>query len=401
MWQQIDSNKRNSLILITVIAMIMFSVGYVLGEFFQSGDGILGVGIAAVIWIFMCITGFFFGGNIVLAFNNAKKIGPDDHKLLYNVVEEMKIASGLERMPDIYIINSPVPNAFATGRSPAKSAVAVTTKLLTLLNREELQGVIAHEISHIINRDTLYLTMAGIMIGVISLLADISLNGVLDIVGDAPVERTSSKDENSVVTIIFYVAGIILMLIAPLLGRLLYFAISRKREYLADACAVQFTRYPQGLAKALEKLAIGNYNIPRSFDKITSAMCIVNPLETTGKKKIFPDLLSSHPPIQDRIKILRSMLNGDLSSYDSAYSQVTKQDLNIETTPVSPVNIIQNAVQNQFSAVDNMRQTTNMIWAMNNYIFIECDCGTKLKIPPEYTDIEINCPHCSKAHYVS
>lgn len=197
------------------------------------------------------------------------------------------------------------------------------------------------------------------------------------------------------------------MVVAPVLGRILYFSISRKREYLADACAAQFTRCPYGLASALEKLSAGN-RVPQRMDGITAAMCIVNPFEAMHRRSRnwFLRLFSTHPPAEERINILKSMISGDFSSYSNAFSKITKKELGIDTKsapkPAGTVFPIQgeNILGGQFSVLDNARETVNLAWAMGGYSFINCDCDTKLKIPPEYTDIEISCPHCQKKHFV-
>ena len=175
MWEQINRNKRNSVILVVVMAFVLFAIGYFVGELFYPGYGIYGLLIGFVIWVLQLLISYFYGDKIFLGISKARKISRDMHPTLYNVVEEMKIASRLSHIPDVYIIDDPALNAFATGRKPENSAVAVTSGLLEILTRDELQGVIAHEIGHIKNRDILYMTMVGIMMGTIVLLADLGL----------------------------------------------------------------------------------------------------------------------------------------------------------------------------------------------------------------------------------
>src|SRR5512136_1277078 len=170
MWEQIRSNQIKSMMLVVALGLLLLALGYLIGWAFVN-NGVAGLIIALIIWFFMNLFAYFQGGSMVLAISGARKIGPDDHPRLWNVVEEMKIASGLSKMPDVYIIDDPALNAFATGRDPEHAAVAVTSGLLQKLNRDELQGVIAHEMSHVKNRDVLLMVMAGVMLGTIVMLA--------------------------------------------------------------------------------------------------------------------------------------------------------------------------------------------------------------------------------------
>ncbi len=250
--------------------------------------------------------------------SRAIKIGPDDHPRLYNVVEEMKIASGLEKMPDVYIIDDPALNAFATGRDPNKASVAITSGLLEKLNRDELEGVIGHEMSHIKNRDVLLMTLCGVLLGTIVILAWYGSRALFFSGGGT---RRSSRGGGQAQLIIFAVA-IILMILAPILAQLIYFAISRKREYLADASSALYTRYPEGLASALEKLGAATGQL-KSANQATAPMYIVNPFRQQGRAAT--DLTSTHPPISERIRILRTMAGGaSYADYDKAYQQVHK-----------------------------------------------------------------------------
>ncbi len=170
MWEQIRSNQIRSVMLVLFMGALLLGVGYALG-YGLMGDGVTGLVIAAIVWLVMNLVGYFQGDSLLLTMNGARKIKKSDHPRLWNIVEEMQIASGLEKMPDIYIIDDPAMNAFATGRDPNRAAVAVTTGLLARLNRDELQGVIAHELAHIKNRDVLLMVMAGILLGSIVILA--------------------------------------------------------------------------------------------------------------------------------------------------------------------------------------------------------------------------------------
>jgi len=246
MWEQIRINKRNSMILLTVMAGLLLGLGGLLGYAFIGPQGVgIGILIAGGVWLLLTLISFSSGDQILLASSGAVEVTPEVHPMLFNIVEEMKIAAQLPAMPKVYIIPDPSPNAFATGRNPSKSAVAVTEGLLAKLNRDELQGVIAHEVSHIVHRDILFVTLAGIMLGTIVLLTDVFLRGTLY----GSHRRYSSRDNNNAQGLMIIIA-LVAAILAPLMAQILYFALSRKREFLADAGAVRLTRYPEGLAPA-------------------------------------------------------------------------------------------------------------------------------------------------------
>jgi heat shock protein HtpX len=224
------------------MAVLLLLIGYFLGLAFMD-NGIGGLIIALVVWSVMNLIAFFQGDSILLALSKARKIKRDDHPRLYNIVEEMKIASGLEAMPDIYIIDDPALNAFATGRDAKRASVAVTSGLLQKLNRDELQGVIGHEISHIKNRDVLLMSLCGILLGTIVILAWYATR--LLFFGSMVGGRRSSSSGGGQAQLIILAVGIVLMILAPIVAQLIYFAISRKREYLADASSALYTRYPE------------------------------------------------------------------------------------------------------------------------------------------------------------
>ncbi|MFH0703269.1 MAG: M48 family metallopeptidase [bacterium] len=393
MWQQIRDNKRKSVTLIFFMAGFLFLIGYVFGEVLRPGNGIIGLFTAFLIWVILTLISFYKGDSIFLSLSKARKIRPDDHKVLFNVVEEMKIASGLPKIPDIYIIDEDAPNAFAVGRNYKNASIAVTSGLLKMLDRNELQGVIAHEMSHIANRDTLYMSVVGIMMGTIILLADI---GTRSLFYGGSRRRTSVSGGGQAQLILFVVA-VILIILAPIIARLIYFALSRRREYLADACAAQFTRFPTGLASALEKISHIGLKLS-SASRITAPMYIVNPLKVNAQG--LSDLTSTHPPISERIRILRSMTHADFLGYNKAFKKATgKSDKIISKSNFNSfenIPIIQQPQQiaDSSTLLDRTRDTTDMLWKLNQYIFINCSCGTNLKIPPEYSGMQISCPHC-------
>ncbi len=402
MWEQIRANKRRSLILAGLMAALFFAIGWFLGELFApGGGGLMGLLFAFVIWTILALVSYYSGASIFLAASRARKIEQKDHPVLFNVVEEMTIAAGMGKMPDIYIIDDDAPNAFATGRDPDKSAVAVTAGLLERLNRDELQGVIAHELGHIKNRDILYMMMIGVMMGAIVLVADIGLRAFF--YGGLGRRRTSSKDGGGAEIFIMLIA-VVIMLLASVIAQLIYFAISRKREYLADASGAQFTRYPEGLASALEKIS-GSTQKMANVSRVTAPSYIINPVMHAKGAKARTSLWSTHPPAEKRISILRSMAGGaGYADYDSSFRKITGRPVGV--IPAGSLQAAERVETRKPGAVDGrshlerVRETTDMLWRLNQYAFIACACGTKLKAPPEFAGQTITCPHCGTQHKV-
>jgi heat shock protein HtpX len=377
---------------------LLILIGYLLGSAFGSATA--GLVIALLIWAILSLVGYFQGDSILLSMSGAKKIGPDDHPRLYNVVEEMKIASGLEKMPDIYIIDDPALNAFATGRDPNRTSVAITSGLLQKLNRDELQGVIGHEISHIKNRDVLLMAMCGVLLGTIVILAYYGSRFL--IFGGAGSRRSSSSrgGGGGGAQLIILVVALVFMILAPIFAQLIYFAISRKREYLADASSALYTRYPEGLASALEKLGTATGQL-RSANKATAPMYIVNPFRQKGMQA--SDLTSTHPPISERIRILRAMAGASFNDYDQAYRQahggkgvIPAASLAAATVPIKTVKLEGEA--GELNEIQRARETSDVMWRLSNYNTITCDCGAKLRVPPNFKEPQIKCPHCGRTH---
>jgi heat shock protein HtpX len=346
----------------------------------------------------MNLVAYFQGDNIFLALSGARKISRDDYPRLYNVVEEMKIASGLEKVPDIYIIDDPALNAFATGRDPNKAAVAITSGLLQKLNRDELQGVIGHEIAHIKNRDVLLMAMCGVLLGAIVILAWYASR--LMFYGNIGHGRRDSRSGGQG-QIIFFAVAIILAIVAPLFAQLIYFAISRRREYLADASSALYTRYPEGLASALEKLAASTAQL-KSANNATAPMYIINPFRREGRPA--SDLTSTHPPISERIRILRSMGGASMADYEKAYRGVHKSGIVPASTLASATAVPlrtaapEAAVSDKAEKLQRTRETSDLMWRLSGYRTINCDCDTRLKIPATYKGASIRCPHCGRMH---
>src|ERR1017187_8103833 len=314
MWEQIVANRRRSALLIIGMAVILILIGFAGGEVIAPNAGLFGLLLALVIWGGMMLAYFTSAEDILMYGASARELKREDGPQLFNVVDEMRLASGLGFMPRIYLIDDPAPNAFAVGRKPETSSITVTTGLLYRLNRDELQGVIAHEMGHLKNRDVQFMTLAAVMLGSIVILSEIVRRSLW--YGGRGRSRSDSRGGGQA-QIIIIVVGLLFVVLGPIMAQLLYFACSRKREYLADASGAQFTRYPEGLASALEK--ISQAHVPLSFaSKATAPMFIVNPLSAAAGDE--PDsVFASHPPTKERIRILRSMSGASFTDYDAAY----------------------------------------------------------------------------------
>ena len=399
MWEQIRSNQIRSVVLTIGMGALLILIGYFLGLAFGSATA--GLVIALLIWAILSLIGYFQGDSILLSMSGAKKISRDDHPRLYNVVEEMKIASGLEKVPDIYIIDDPALNAFATGRDPNKASVAITSGLLQKLNRDELQGVIGHEISHIKNRDVLLMAMCSVVLGTIVLIAWYGSRFLFwgSMTGS---RRSSSSRGGGQGQIIILVVALVFMILAPIFAQLIYFAISRKREYLADASSALYTRYPEGLASALEKLGASTGQL-KSANQATAPMYIINPFRKKGLRA--SDLTSTHPPISERIRILRAMAGASFNDYDQAYRQIRggkgvipAASLAAATAPIATIKLEGEA--GELNEIQRARETSDVMWRLSNYHTITCDCGAKLRVPPQFKEPQIKCPHCGRVHLV-
>jgi heat shock protein HtpX len=401
MWELIHANKRNSIILMASMALCLLALGFVIGSAVEPGrGGSMGLIIAAAVWLVLALISLSAGDQILLAASSAQKVTHDVHPQLFNVVEEMTIAANIGKVPDIYIINDPAPNAFATGRSPKSASIAVTAGLLGRLNRDELQGVIGHEMSHILNRDVLFVTLAGIMLGAIVLISEVFLRGLY--CGGASRRRYSSRDGGGYAQLIMMIAAIAAAILAPLFAQILYFALSRKREYLADASSVRLTRYPEGLASALEKISSGGTRLATA-NKVTAPMYIVNPLTTGSVKAV--SLMSTHPPIEDRIRILRNMSHGaSYIDYARSYEAVTKSRGIIpayELKKDEKVELRTSAPAAEASPRDQKRQLGDVMAKVSNFAFLACPCGLKIKIPPAFKGKQIECPRCARSLLIS
>ncbi|MDQ5819368.1 MAG: M48 family metallopeptidase [Actinomycetota bacterium] len=304
---RIAVNRRNSVFLIVCFLAFVTVFGYVIG-YAWIGDpvgAIFGLVLAFAVGIISGLATYYGGDRMVLAASRAKEVTHEEAPVLFNVVEEMAIAGGLP-MPKVYIIEDSAPNAFATGRDPEHASVAVTSGLLNKLSRDELQGVIAHEMSHVGNYDIRYAMLVGILVGTTVLISDFFLRGLWFGGG-----RGGRREGGGNIQLIMMLIAIVLAILAPLFARLLQLSISRQREYLADATAVQLTRNPKGLADALQKIS-GDREVLEAANRATAHLYIVNPIKRFEKRS--KGLFSTHPPIEERIKVLRAMETGGLPS---------------------------------------------------------------------------------------
>src|SRR5579862_8953752 len=256
MWEAIESNRRRSALIVAGMGALLVVLGVLIGNAIAPRTGVLfGAGVSLFFWLILWLVAVVQGDQIMLLVAGAQKIEKSDAPQLFNVVEEMVIASGLGKMPDIYLIADDRPNAFAAGRKAETRVVCVTSGLLRLMSRDELQGVVAHEIGHHRNGDPALMILMGVMLGAIVLLADVFLRSNLMFGGGRRRSR-DDKDDSGGLQILLVVLALALAILAPILAQVMYFACSRRREYLADASAARFTRYPEGLASALEKIAV-------------------------------------------------------------------------------------------------------------------------------------------------
>ncbi len=294
-YKEISANKRRSFALMFVFALVVIFLGWALGLYW--GQPYLGLLLAFAIAMAATWGSYFYSDKIVLALSNARPVERREYPYLFHVTEGLAIAAGIPA-PKCYVIDDPAPNAFATGRDPEHGVVCVTTGLLDIVERYELEGVIAHEMSHIKNYDIRLQTMAVVLAGMVVLLGDWLMMSVF---WGRRSRRRDSQGGNPIMMILMILA-IVAAILSPIIAQLMRLAISRRREHLADATAVKLTRYPEGLASALAKLSSSNLQM-RTASKATEHLFIVNPLKGKGMKRLF----STHPPIEDRIARLRAM----------------------------------------------------------------------------------------------
>jgi len=299
MYQEIASNKRKTFFLMMIFALFIIGIGIVFGA--SQGNPYLFIIPAVFISISTTLIGYFNADKLVLGISHAKQINTKHFPEIFHLVENLCITAGLKTIPKIYVIDDPAPNAFATGRDPAHSTIAITTGLIKKLNKSELEGVLAHELSHILNYDIRLQTMIVVFVGIIALMSDLFIR--FSFYGSR--HRRSSSNKSGGITIILILIGIILAILSPIVAKIIQLAISRKREYLADASGALLTRYPEGLAKALEKIAHDPHPL-RAINKVTAHLYIYNPLQD-HKRSFLSNMFSTHPPTIERVKRLRAM----------------------------------------------------------------------------------------------
>ena len=301
MYDQISSNKRRSFLLIAGFVLLVTLVGVAVNQLI--GYGPIGIVIAVLFAGATAFLSYWKSDAIALAVSRAQPADPQTYRRLYNLVEGLCIAGGLPQ-PKIYIVDDPAPNAFATGRNPQHASIAVTTGLLNIMNRVELEGVLAHELSHIKNYDVLVSTLAVTMVGAVAVVSDVVIR-MMWWNGGRTRREGDRNDGNNPLALL----GFVLLLVAPIIGKVLQLAVSRRRESLADVSAVMLTRYPPGLISALEKLKADN-TITHSASRATAHLWIEQPVPMQadeGRLSWINKMFETHPPLDDRIAALREL----------------------------------------------------------------------------------------------
>jgi heat shock protein HtpX len=302
-YEQIASNKRKTFVLLFVSFLLLVAVGYVIGYIY--GTPWIGLAIAVGIAVLLQIGAYYSGDKIVLASARARAVTAEDEPRLHNIVEGLAIAAGVPK-PVVYVVPEQSPNAFATGRDPEHSSVAVTQGLLDTMNRVELEGVLGHEMSHVVDRDILYGTIVATVIGAVVLLSEFFLRSWWW--GGFGGRRSDRGNGNGgVVELVVFAIGFALLILAPILGQLIRLAVSRNREYLADAQGAMLTRYPPGLISALKKIQDAPHAM-RSANNATAHLWFEQPSRVQGPQTgRMEKLFSTHPPIEERIRRLEEM----------------------------------------------------------------------------------------------
>lgn len=291
-YSNISANKRKTWLIMILFVMVITTLIFVFSKALGYGLGL--AGIAFIIAGITSIGSYYYSDKLILTTTGAKEINKNDYPEYYRTVENLCIASGIPK-PKIYVIADPSPNAFATGRDPKHAIICATTGLLQIMNKAELEGVIAHELSHIRNYDIRLMGIVVILVGFVAILSDLFIR--------ASFYSHSDNDKGNA---LFFVLAIVFAILSPIAATLIQLAVSRKREYLADASGVLLTRYPEGLASALEKLAKDN-TPPKTASNATAHLFIENPFDNKKVKNFFTGLFNTHPPIDERIRILRAM----------------------------------------------------------------------------------------------
>jgi heat shock protein HtpX len=301
-YEQIAANRRKTILLIVGAIVLLGAVGYVLGLWYGSGPaGLIG---AVALALVMSLGSFFAGDRLVLASTRARQVSAQEQPRLHNIVEGLSIAAGIPK-PRVYVIPEQAPNAFATGRNPEHSSVAVTEGLLATMNRVELEGVIGHELAHVVDRDILVGTVVATLVGAVILISEFFMRSWWW--GGFRGRRGGDRGGGGIEAIIFAV-GLVLLVLAPIIGQIVRLAVSRQREFLADAQGALLTRYPPGLASALRKIGAASGIPMRSANNATAHLWLNQPSRVQGEGMgSLEKLFSTHPPIQERIRRLEEM----------------------------------------------------------------------------------------------
>ena len=391
MWEAIESNRRRSALIVAGLGVVLVTLGALTaGVYVPDGRGLAaGAAVALGLWGLLLAGALRHGDAVLLAGAGTRALEKEDCPRLFNVVEEMSIAAGLPNPPRVHLMESDAPNAFAVGTKPETAVLAVTSGLLRQLDRDELQGVIAHEISHLVNGDARMLTLAATLLGAIAILSD----GFLRMFRVGGARRVSRKIPGNP---LFLVLALIGALAAPFVARLLYFACSRRREFLADACAARWTRYPAGLANALEKISLQ----PKPMPEITPVLA---PMFFVPPKSSFlvDPLFKTHPPSDERIRILRDMAGGaGWADYEAAFRRkaggrcigarslegshrLVARPGNPETDPSA-------------AAVERAREVNAILGRLGGWLALACACGMRVRIPPGETPDPLVCSRCGR-----
>ncbi|MGD1002862.1 MAG: M48 family metallopeptidase [Candidatus Brocadiia bacterium] len=411
MWEEIRANRRRSATLILLFVIMLLAIGYAGGTAYQwkrertaaalrawgtadpfaayiPRSEFIGLACTALLALVAAPLAWYWGSGLLLQSAGAHEIEQAESPILFDIVAEMTLAAGLPKPPKVYIIDCDAPNSFSVG-TPEDSAIAVTTGLLMRLNRDELQGVIGHEVAHIRNEDARYMTLATALLGMVSLCSF----AFLGTGGWGSGQRRPGGGSVGPGDIIGIVS-LPFLILSPITARLLYLACSRRRQYLADACSASYTRYPEGLASALEKIAQDRDGMGEASDEL-APMFIVNPLAVDGGEGFF----STHPPTADRIRILRSMSGGaGLADYEDAYALRHIEPL------LSVAGLAQSAraaarapsAEPEKPVLARARDAVDIIHRLQGALFIPCACGLKIKVPYDYIAPTITCPICAR-----
>jgi heat shock protein HtpX len=302
-YREIARNRRNSWLLVVIVALVLAAMGAAIG--YATGFGWGGVVVALIVAGVMSVGSYFAGDQLVLLSSGAKEVPVadplDEYKQLVNVVTEMSIAGGLP-MPKVYVIDDTAPNAFATGRDPKHASVAATTGLLQKMDREQLQGVIGHEMSHVGNYDIRFTLLVGVLVGSIALLADWFLR--FSFWGGGRRGGGDNDRGGGGFAVILFIVALVLAIVAPIIGRAVQLAVSRRREALADVSAVELTRNPLGLARALRAIS-DDPEVLEVANRATQHLYIVNPIKSFEKRA--SSMWDTHPPLAERVEVLRNL----------------------------------------------------------------------------------------------